>query len=796
MSMHGSETRVGLPPLIGDYVPPIGVPDEMVDARGVIRAHWRPLMMHLGSLTPGEVQLHFARGDQYLRDAGVYYRHYGKGEMAARGWPMNHVPVLISEPEWLQLAEGLIQRADLLEAVMADIYGENRLVAEGDLPGALLASNPHWLRPLVGVKPQSGHFLHFIAMELGRGPDGGWWVLGDRTEAPSGAGFALETRVATARTFAEIYRQSNVHRLAGFFGAFKEALGRLNRNAAGRIGLLTPGPFNETYYEQAYIARYLGLALLEGEDLVVENNTLMVRTIAGPRPVSVLWRRLDSSWCDPLELDERSRIGTPGLLEAVRAGAVTMVNALGAGALETQAFLAFLPRLCQRLMGEKLKVPNVATWWCGQDAEFEHVRAHADKLVISAVNANRLPLETDHSATGLMRHVGPDLEGWLARERHNLVGQEAVKLSTTPVWHEGKLVPRPMTLRVFLARTATGWQVMPGGFARVAQGTDQAGIAMRHGASVADVWVVADHAVPAPSLLTREGAAFLRTPPGILPSRAADNLFWLGRYVERTEGALRLLRAYHGRLAETGDETAPLLGRLRAIFSGYGIKLDTPLPEEVIANIEAALGSASKIRDRFSLDGWSALVDLAESMRRMSHSSSPGDDAARACSVLIRKLTGFSGLVNENMYRAMGWRFLKLGQSIERAIAMTDLVAALSGPDAPDGALDLVIEVGDSAMTHRRRYVMVTPASVCDLLVLDSLNPRSVLFELDRVQEHVDFLPDIRAGSQLAPLARALLKLRTDIATAEPHTTKPDWLRELRARISALSDLITQTYLA
>lgn len=796
MSMPGSETRVGLPPLIGDYVPPIGVPDEMVDARGLIRPHWRPLMMHLGSLTPGEVQLHFARGDQYLRDAGVYYRHYGKGEVAARGWPMSHVPVLISESEWLQLAEGLKQRADLLEAVMADIYGENRLVAEGDLPGTLLANNPHWLRPLVGVKPPGGHYLHFIAMELGRGPDGGWWVLGDRTEAPSGAGFALETRVATARTFAEIYRQSNVHRLAGFFGAFKEALGHLNRDGAGRIGLLTPGPFNETYYEQAYIARYLGLALLEGEDLSAENGALMVRTIAGPRPVSVLWRRLDSAWCDPLELDERSRIGAAGLLETVRSGALTLVNALGAGALETQAFLAFLPRLSQRLLGERLKVPNIATWWCGQEAEFEHVRAHADKLVISAVNANRLPLETDHSAAGLMRHVGADLDGWLRRERNNLVGQEAIRLSTTPVWHEGKLLPRPVTLRVFLARTAQGWQVMPGGFARVAQGVDQAGIAMRHGASVADVWVVADHPVPETSLLTREGAAFLRTPPGILPARSADNLFWLGRYVERTEGALRLLRAYHGRLAETGDEETPLLERARALFEAYGIKLDKALPDRLLLTIEAALGSASKIRDRFSLDGWSALVDLAESMRRMGASMNPGDDAARACSVLIRKITGFSGLVNENMYRAMGWRFLSLGRSIERAIAMADLVAALAGEGAPDGALDLVIEVGDSTMTHRRRYAMVTPASVSDLLVLDALNPRSVLFELERMQEHVDFLPDIRAGAQLAPLARALLRLRTDIATAEPLACTPAWLREVRGRVAALSDLITQTYLA
>lgn len=792
MSMPDFHGAAGLEPLMGDYTPVPGVPDEMVDAQGQIRAPWRALMEHLGALTPGEVQLRFSRGDQYLRDAGVYYRHYGKGDVATRDWPMSHVPVILSEEEWQELSTGLIQRAELLEAVMADVYGANTLVRNGDLPGTLLASNPHWLRPLVGVAPQNGHYLHFIAMELGRGPDGGWWVLGDRTEAPSGAGFALETRVATARVFAEIYRQANVHRLAGFFGAFKDALAQLQHGTSGRIGLLTPGPFNETYYEQAYIARYLGLSLLEGEDLVVEGKELMVRTIAGPRPVSVLWRRLESAWCDPLELDERSRLGTPGLVDAVRAGTLTMVNALGAGVLETQAFLAFLPRLCQRLRGEKLKVPNVATWWCGQEAEYEHVRANAQRLVISAVNANRLPLETDQT----FRKSGEDLEVWLARERNNLVGQEAVKLSTTPVWHEGKLVPRPVALRVFLARTPQGWQVMPGGFARVGQGSDQAGIAMRHGASVADVWVVSDHPVPEPSLLKRDGTAFLRASPGILPSRAADNLYWLGRYVERTEGTLRLLRAYHGRLAEAGNGEAPLVKRLEEIFAGYGYTLERPLPEQVAGCVDAAVGSASKIRDRFSLDGWAALVDLAASVHRMSGSVTAGDDAARAISVLIRKLTGFSGLVNDNMYRAMGWRFLTIGQAVERAVNMVDLIAALTGAEAPDGALDLLVEVGDSVMTHRRRYAMVTRESVIDLLMLDALNPRSVLFELDRIQEHANALPGTREGTHLGLLARALLKLRTDIATSEASSITHAWLMEIRTRIAGLSDIITDTYLA
>lgn len=795
--MTARRTIAGSPsqPAAG-YRPAPGTRDEMMDASGHVQPHWLDLIDHLSALSPAERTARFARGEQYLRDAGVYYRHYGKGDVGSRDWPLSHVPVLIGETEWETLSRGLIERANLLEEVIADIYGENRLVRDGALPAPFLASNPHWLRPLVGIKPASGHFLHFIAMDLGRGPDGRWWVLGDRTEAPSGAGFALETRVATSRMFSDLYRQSNIHRLAGFFGAFREALVGLARREGGSTGLLTPGRFNETYYEQAYIARYLGLPLLEGEDLEVHGRDLMVRTIAGPRPINVLWRRLDSGWCDPIELNERSQIGTPGLVEAVRAGRVSMVNALGAGVLETLGFLAFLPRLSERLAGKPLAIPNVATWWCGQDAEYRYVRSQMQDLVISRVTANRLPLEGDGRTLPGMPPMDEQerLDSWFERERNQLVGQEAVTLSTTPVWHGEAMVPRPMTVRVFLARSGDGWQVMPGGFARVSQSDAPGGIAMRNGASVADVWIVADRPVPEPTLLAREGAPFIRTPPGILPARAADNLYWLGRYVERTEGMLRLLRAFHGRLAENGDRKAPLIGCLEKVFEGYDIKLDRPLPRGIADTVFSAVASASKIRDRFSLDGWSALVDLESAVARIGQTMKAGDDAARAVSVLIRKLTGFSGLVNDNMYRATGWHFLRLGQSIERAIGMAELLAALTDPAAPEGALDVMIEVGDCSITHRQRYAAVSRASVCDLLVLDAQNPRSVLFELERMKEHAGALPVATDADRMTPLARALIRLNSEISTHEPEKMSPEWLIGIAREIEELSAVITENY--
>ncbi|MCJ9696550.1 circularly permuted type 2 ATP-grasp protein, partial [Rhizobium sp. PRIMUS64] len=451
-----------------DYAPLPGSADEMVDNKGAVRPVWQRFLSHLSTMPEKDLAERFARADRYLRDAGVFYRAYGSKGTGERAWPISHIPVLIDEREWKTLSAGLVQRADLLEAIVADIYGDNRLVEEGVLPPALMAANPEFQRPLAGIRPGSGHYLHFCAFEIGRGPDGNWWVLADRTQAPSGAGFALESRVATTRAFSDIYAETPVHRLASFFGAFRDALQGMKHSGDDRIAVLTPGPANETYYEHAYIARYLGFMLLEGEDLTVVKGRVMVRTVAGLKPIGVLWRRLDSAFADPLELNQNSHIGTPGLVEALRAESVTIVNALGTGVLETRALLAFMPTICHRLLGEDLQLPSIATWWCGQKEEREHVAKNIEKMVIGPAYS-RAPFFDDNGESVLgssLRATAKDsITDWLSSDGPKLVGQEVVTLSTTPAWVDGKLVPRPMSLRVFAARTANGWQIMPGGFA-------------------------------------------------------------------------------------------------------------------------------------------------------------------------------------------------------------------------------------------------------------------------------------------------------------------------------------------
>nr|WP_233193005.1 circularly permuted type 2 ATP-grasp protein [Acidimangrovimonas sediminis] len=771
--------------------------DELMDGGGCLRPVWQSFIAHLASLDEATRAAHFARGDQYLRDAGVFYRLYNESGSTERDWPLSHVPVIVAEEEWTAIAEGLTQRADLLERVAQDLYGPGQLVADGHLPAALVAGNPEWLRPLVGVVPRSGYHLHFLAFEIGRNPDGSWFVLGDRTQAPSGAGFALETRVATTRIFPEHFAQANVHRLAPFFRAFRDALNGQQAGDGDRVGILTPGPMNDTYFEHTYIARYLGFMLLEGEDLVVQDGRVMVRTVAGLHPVSVLWRRLDARYADPLELDPASQLGTAGMVGAIRAGNLMLVNALGSGVLETRALQAFLPKISRVLLGEELKLPNIATWWCGDPAARAYAAQHAGRMTVGPALSTGLPFDADTTELDdAVQAAGMDTAAWLAERGGGLVAQEAVTLSTAPALEEGRLSPHPMSLRVFLARAGDGWHVMPGGFARIGRGRDAHALAMQRGGAVADVWIASDGPVEPDTMLPGEGGGrFRRREVTMLPSRAADNLFWLGRYVERVESNVRLLRAYHLRLTETANPDAPLLRGLADFLEVHDVDVAAPFATPLFDGISRARGCAGKVRDRFAIDGWAALGELSDSVESLSAIDLRGDDAARALGRLLRQTAAFSGLVHENMYRFMGWRFLSIGRALERADATARLLSTFADPEAVEGALDLALEVGDSAMSHRRRYSVSTRReTVVDMLALDDRNPRSILYQLTEAMEQIHALPGNEGQMPMTPLARRLLEVHTGLAVQVPETLDTEGLIALGGQIAEVSGLVEEAY--
>lgn len=782
--------------LIRNYNRPDGVTDELLDSQGQIRPAWRSFVDFFAGLSGDSIERRFSRGDQYLRDAGVFFRQYDETGSAERVWPLSHIPVILEESDWRDIEVGLKQRADLLEMVMQDLYGPMRLISDGHLPGELIGKSKGWLRQMVGTQPRNGHFLNFLAFEIGRGPDGTWWVLGDRSEAPSGAGFALENRVATTHVFPDFYRRAHVQRLAGFFGRFKDHLFEASRDQDFGVAILTPGRLNDGYFEHAYIARYLGFMLLEGEDITVRNGEAVVRTVDGIRPLSVLWRRMDSAFVDPLELNSKSMIGTPGLANVVRQGKLNMINCLGSGFLENRSMLAFLPRICQALRSEELLMPNIATWWCGQSEERDYALSKENDMMFGSALSTHLPFERNEMSSILDGEAGNALRGCILADGASYVAQEKVKLSTTPVFEDNALHARAMTIRVFLARTAQGWEVMPGGYARIGKETDQTVLALQGGGKVADVWIKCEDKVDAVSLNTTEREDYVRKMPEVLPTRAADNLFWLGRYIERAELCVRMTRAYHSRLDENDDYDAPLLKFFASYLKVFNIDPKEAIGDTVCNALLSAMGSAGHLRDRFSTDGWMALKDLSDTAEDFRKTVEAGDDAADACQILLRKISGFSGLVHESMYHYTGWRFMKIGRALERAGLMASAMDHFIQRKAPVGALDIPVDIGDSMMTHRRRYVVTTSReTVVDLLVLDSCNPRSIVYQLNECREHLAFLPHENDLTSASDLSRAVLKLYSDVAVKKPHQVTRAFLQELGNDIYAVCNMISAQYL-
>src|SRR5215467_528585 len=810
-----AQAKADLATLIEAYRPLPGVFDEMVDSSGRLRPHWLAFLRMLAGLGPEETNRRFATADRHLRDSGVFYRVYEDPAGVRRVWPLSHVPLLIDATDWTELKAGLIQRAELLEAVLADAYGPARLIREGRLPAAVIAGNPEFLRPLVGAIPPGGSYLWFYAVDIGRAADGRWWALSDRTQAPSGAGYALENRLALSRAMPDIYRALSVERLAPFFQAFQAELSSRNRREDSRICVLTPGPLNETYFEHAYLARYLGFLLVEGEDLAVRHDGVFIRTVSGLKRAEVLVRRLDSDFADPLELNARSRLGVPGLVQAVRDGTIVVANALGSGLVEGRALLSFLPALAPAMLGSKLKLPNVATWWLGQAKARQEALDRLDEMLIAPAFTSELS-PGGGRALVLGGSLSADEKAKLVTSIHergvDMVAQETVTLSTTPVWSNGRLEPRPFTLRVFLARTREGWRVMPGGIARVADDADTRVVTMQQGGHAGDAWVLSDKPVPETTLLPTPDRITINRATGALPSRAAVNLFWLARYVERAEATLRLVRALVNRATESDEASIGVNVQIASLLGAWSA-VPTDLPNAKPALVAAAalqrrdlIGSlpclvgaaqaaASVIRDRFSPDAWRALTDLVEMVDAPFERGPTESAIVERITGALRIVSAFSGLAQENMSQLAGWRFLELGRRIERAIITCRFIRQFAFDDGVDSALDALLELTDSQITYRLRYVMVASrAPVIDLVALDPNNPRSLAYQLARIEAHLAALPQRNDDGRLSPPEQIATALATQIRTANAAALDAPTFLAAEEALMKLADLIASTY--
>lgn len=804
-----------LAPLIAGYRTLPGVHDELVDANGRMRPHWAGLLGRLARLGTAELECRFAGADRYLKESGVVYRVYDRDEGADRPWPLAHLPIVLDPADWAVLAEGMAQRARLFEAILGDLMGKGELVTSGTLPAALVAGNPEYLRPLAGVKPAGGRFLHLYAADVGRAPDGRWWVLAERTQAPSGAGYAIENRIALSRAMPEAFEELGVERLGPFFQAMRAGLAAAAKRDDPRVALLSPGPHNETYFEHAFLARCLGFQLVEGGDLVASERGVAVKTIKGPERVDVLLRRVDSDFADPLELNPKSRLGVAGLVEAVRAGKVVMANALGTGLVEAPALVGWLPLLARKLLGEELMLPNVATWWCGEPPARETVIRELDRLTLAPAFGRTLPGILD--STGMLgaRMSPADRKRYidkLERRGIDFVGREPVRLSTAPVWEKGRLTPRPFAMRIYVAHTPEGWRVMPGGLARFSEREDVSSLSMQRGGRSGDVWVTGGRStVPAEvRLMPNPDAAEIHRSTGILPARAADNLFWFGRYLERAETTLRLLRGLDGH----GDDgvvevSRDLTRRIARLLTSWG-SLPLDAPGEATAIAEAALWgptpgtvarliieagrAAGVVRDRLSPDAWRALRDLGDRLRK------PGTGPQRPIvfdevEASLRTIAAIVGLAHENMNRRDGWRFFDLGRRVERAIGIARSARRFGEASADVDALDLLLDLADGRVTYRTRYLSGSARRpVLDLVLLDEANPRAVAFQVTVIAEHLAALAQRRRGDLLDPAEKLAQRLVATLETTDAGAFDGARIEAIEQELMALSDAVGARY--
>ncbi len=807
-----------------------GAAYDELSADGVTpRPHWTHLMESLVGIGPDELGRRWSRAERRIRENGITYNIYGDPLGANRPWKIDIIPFLIPADEWRYIEAGIIQRAQLLSLVLEDLYGSQDLVKKGHFPSELLYANPAFLRPLVGVQVPAPSYLHMLAVDLARSPDGQWWVLADRTQAPSGNGYALENRTIVSDVLPDLFRSSNVLRLAPFFRAQREALINLAPCSNPRIVLLTPGPHNETYFEHSYIARYLGFTLVEGSDLTVRDRCVYLKTVDGLEQVDVILRRVDDSSCDPLELRSDSLLGVPGLVDAIVAGNVKVANALGSGVIETAAIMPFLPGLSRKLLGEELKLPSVATWWCGQAHALDWVLNHLDSVVLKPAFPSR-GIEPIFGAEFSQAERDKFVEQLRARP-YEYVAQEQVTLSTAPVWEKGHLNSRSVVLRAYVLNTGNGWTAFPGGLTRVAE-AEESVVSMQRGGHSKDAWVLWDGPIDTFSMLhPRHEPVELRRVASSVPSRVVDNVFWLGRYVERAENIARIVRSMISRVRRADTEELGCLIRLHGCLeSGYSklpkakgrrptstelelelISLMTDLkrPDSPASTLAEMSRVGGNVRERLSTDMMVLIGQLRDSMQiDRSTQFLEYPEMLTAC---LELLSAFSGMERENINRGLGWLFLSIGRRLERAVYLTrqlrEVTTLLAEPEW--AFLECLLEVADSSMTYRARYyTTLQPLALLDVLMADETNPRSLDFQLTHLVDLYQKLPrhlsdDLQAMREALALLRGfdLRELRfplpgavTAAQDAEGLSRLERFLRDLERLLPSWSNNLSSRY--
>ncbi len=801
---------------LNDYLPPSGRYDECKDADGKIRPVWKLLAKQVEQLGVVGMEERKSTIDQLLRENGTTFLVENESEgRQNRPWQLSPVPLIVDSNSWSKVESGLAQRTRVLEAVLKDLLGRQRLIKEGVIPVDILAANPFFKRAYHGLPRTGGIRLHITATDMARSADGAFWVVGDRTRAPSGLGYLLENRIITSRVFPQLVRQSNTRRLAHFFESLRDHLRSLapHMRENPRVALLTPGADSYREFEDAYLARYLGLTLVQGTDLAVRGDQLNLKTLGGLLSIEVIWRHISDRKCDSLELDPDSTEGVTGMLRTIRNGNVAVVNAVGSVIAQVPALMPFLAGANRFFFGDELLLPSVATYWCGGPKELQYVLANLDTLFVR--NAFAVTAAAPIVASELTSQARQDLVAAIKARPRDYVAQERLPHSTTPIWVNGKWQPWHVAIRCFQLQTSKGVEVLPGALTRLSPTEHVLGRSPASGQLAQDCWIASDHPVDMEATLlpAADAKVLLKRSGDELPSRVAEHLFWLGRYAERGEAIARLLRSTLVRLASENElDDLPELPRMIAglaaigqIEPDYAIaplevsmpRLEDSLPASVMdiaqprglqRTIQSVVSNAMVVRDRLSIDAYRIIQRAATDLNAPLTDRTIGRLIERM-NGLIADLLSFAGVLSESFTRTHAWQFLELGRRLERADQTAELLSATLVPvgSGERAICEAVLETSDSLMTYRSRYLnLVRVAPALDLLVTDETNPRSIRFQLDEITRVLSKLPSGVRVVGLGADEKLAFDLMHHVRMADPNELSDDCGTDRRPNLQRL----------
>lgn len=832
------------PALCTSYSAPPSAFDELWTADQSVRKHWQPLIQALDRDGCEELVRCRQEVTRILRENGVAYNIHGDSQGVHRNWNLDILPLIVGRDDWQTISTGLCQRAQLLDLVLQDLYGPRNLIASGVLPAKLVFAHPGFLRPCQDIRLPTTHQLLLYSADLARTADGRYRVLADHTQGPFGMGHTLENRTAMARVMPDLFRTCKVQRLSSFFRLLRDELAghAPHRKEQPRIVLYAADASQTSHFEQAYLGAYLNYAVVQGQDLTVRNSRVWLKTLYGLKRVDIVLRMLDDRHCDPLELDPASQGGLAGLLEAARRRHVAVANPLGTGILENPGVMAFLPAIARHLLDQELLLPSAATWWCGEPDQCRHVLANLPRLVVKPIFSS--PAARAAFGSQLTTAQCDDWRQRIQAQPHLFVGQEPLRPATAPALMETQFRPLPTLMRLFaLGKTQGGYELMPGGIARSAEEVGAHGVADRAGGILKDIWVVASQPQKHASLWLQSDSSaqgFRRT--AALPSRTAENLFWVGRYAERAEMLARMLRTVMRQFegTEQSEDEGDLQG-LTAMMTIIRDMADVQAPPSsadkaaapvrpsepwaliariitdhdsagsLAADLAFMFQAAQAVRERWSSDSWRIINDLET--HRLNLRRIPGEsrDRLQALDRLVSSLLAFSGLCLESMSRELGWTFLDMGRRIERALMFSEFIRRSLGVHYPAPVDSLMMEAAllttENIITYRRRYrSTMARNTVLDLLLMDDKNPRSLIFQLDMIDAHIADLPNARGAHRIRPEARLALEATTRLRLSDtdqlcvlddarrgyPHAET--LLAEMRQLLERLSEAISHAY--